>query len=176
MEVTVTIQAVNEFCQLFAELKKIIDKGEKGSPRHHDVVLRMRNVWERMDWKEQKKTLQWRSLLQEWGYYDSEIGKITTEGCEEESEVSGKFEHATFIVSEETGLPGFQYNEHSVQFKDLSPEDKARLADQMRRQWLLSDELMKIDPHTRDKILRDRWGSSSRQPKKWSILDSERDW
>jgi hypothetical protein len=171
----------NSFCELFQKLDTLCKNGGKGSNEATKIIGVMQFHFRMLDSKMYKYLDKFTGKLIELGYIftDASGVVINEKEVDKEAKIAGKFEYASLVHErkpgevvhdgEKTGAV-FNYNEFSKSIKQL---DKDHF-EEIKRKTIenVKFEMACLEnPELKNKLL-----AKYRQPRKWSLADSERDW
>jgi hypothetical protein len=163
----------NQFCNLFAEIKKLTDAGKKDSKEARDMVFDMYKHYKYFTDPMVKFMEKYTNALLMCGFSFDEMSKIdqllkvdvSDLDRSKEVQVSGNFKCAKLVNADPRGKI-YNYNEYSKPFNQLPPNEfqilKKRTLENVIR------ERQMIDMHITPK--------QNRQPKTWGLTDAEKDW
>ena len=169
----------NSFCELFQRLEAICKSGGKGSNEATKVIGVMQFHFRFLTDPMYKYLDKFSTRLVELGYIFAEAPSVSVSEDVKEAKVAGKFEYATLVHDRKPGEVAhdgqkagavFNYNEFSKTLGKLTKEE----FENIKKKTL---ENFKFEAACFDNPeLKNKLQAKYRQPKKWALADSEKDW
>jgi len=171
----------NSFCELFQRLDALCKSGGKGSDEAKKIIGVMQFHFRFLNDKMYKYLDKFTTSLIGMGYTFAEAPwvAINEDEVAKEAKVAGKFEYASLVherrpgeVSHDGQKVGavFNYNELSKSIVELEAHEfeniKKKTIENIKFELACFE-----NPDLKNKIL-----AKNRQPKKWALPDSEKDW
>lgn len=170
----------NAFCELFQRLDTLCKNGLKGSDEAKKIIGVMQFHFRNLNDKMYKYLDKFTPRLLEMGYsfnVDAPGVPVSDIDNSDQVKISGKFEYAS-MVDERTQVERdgqkvgaiFNYNEFSKSIVDLRSDE----FEQIKKKTIenIKFEMACLEnPELKNKLL-----AKHRQPRKWSLADSEKDW
>jgi hypothetical protein len=171
----------NSFCELFQRLEAICKSGGKGSNEATKVIGVMQFHFRSLTYLMYKYLDKFTGRLMELGYIFAEAPSIpiNEEDIAKEAKVAGKFDYATLVHDRKPGEVAhvgqkagavFNYNEFSKTLGKLTKEEFENIKKKTLENFKFEAACFE-NPELKLKMQ-----AKYRQPKKWALADSEKDW
>lgn len=163
----------NQFCNLFAEIKKLTDIGKKDSQECRNKTYEMYRHFHFFTDPMVQFMMKYVNALLACGFsFDemAELDKIVKVDVSDldrskEVQVSGKFSCAKLVNADPRGKI-YNYNEYSKPYNQLPPHEFQILKKRTLENAIRERQM--IDLHIQP--------DQGKQPRTWSLPDNERDW
>jgi len=171
----------NSFCELYQRLDTLCKNGGKGSNEATKIIGVMQFHFRFLSDPMYKYFDKFSARLMEMGYIFAEAPGLSVDENEvaKEAKITGKFEYASMVHERKPGevsLQGqksgavFNYNEFSKPLSKLKVEEFESIKKKTLENIKFEMACMN-NPELKNKLQ-----AKHRQPKKWALADSERDW